>query len=577
MYILHNQEEKMSLRMIQKNRLWAGAALILALAFLPAGRAQWEKPLQPSLSGGPLTWLIPHPLDNTKFLIASQHQVFEGGAENSWQPLWPATDRGSVIRRIVSFVNVPDYVFALTSDRIFMGNLKDRSWQPVYQDSGKPPLSFAVHPQNPNRWFVGTQKGLWETDNAGKTWSPSRIFPGSHAVTLLLFDRDRFFIADENKLYCSRSDAPARGMLDLSRKETEPISPEDDAAADPEEDTFYFFKIHDLVSVKQDPQKLFLATEKGVFESHDGGSRWENLSQSGLQSAAIRQLAFSEKENRLYAATPRGIYVYEPHGRRWNELFQGLSSNRALSVAVFNEEKLIAITEDGFVQYPIEPFRPEAGPGIAIYQPPQETLSLFRELIRLEPAARDVQKQVIHYANVSNWKTKRWHGESRLAGLLPTFSFGRDFSTGNNIDIDRGGTNDPDKFISGPSDINRGWDGRVSWNFGDTIYSSAQTSIDSREKLMVELRNDLLSEVTRLYYERRRLQIEIVFLPSASEQDHLERLLRMDELTTLLDGMTDGFFSKRLEKIYDEMPEFNALWIYGTEREESGATNNTTN
>lgn len=79
---------------------------------------------------------------------------------------------------------------------------------------------------------------------------------------------------------------------------------------------------------------------------------------------------------------------------------------------------------------------------------------------------------------------------------------------------------------------------------------------------MVELRNDLLSEATRIYYERRRLQIDLVFTPPVSEQEHLENLLRMDELAALLDGMTDGFFSKRLERIYEERPEFNKLWAY---------------
>ena len=36
----------------------------------------------------------------------------------------------------------------------------------------------------------------------------------------------------------------------------------------------------------------------------------------------------------------------------------------------------------------------------------------------------------------------------------------------------------------------------------------------------------------------------------------------MDELTALLDGMTDGFFSKRLDEIYEQKPELNRLWAY---------------
>ena len=223
---------------------------------------------------------------------------------------------------------------------------------------------------------------------------------------------------------------------------------------------------------------------------------------------------------------------------------------------MLNEEKLIAITTEGFVQFPLETFTPEAGPTLALYQPPEETLALFKELLTLEPSPREVHKRVIQYANVTNGKIKRWHAESRLAGFLPSFSFGKNLDRNASISTYSG------KYITGPEDVSRGWDASVDWDLGNTIYSSDQTSIDSREKMMVELRNDLLSEATRIYYERRRLQIDLVYTPPASEQEHLENILRLDELTALLDGMTDGFFSKRLERIYEEHVEFNNLWRY---------------
>jgi NifB/MoaA-like Fe-S oxidoreductase len=139
---------------------------------------------------------------------------------------------------------------------------------------------------------------------------------------------------------------------------------------------------------------------------------------------------------------------------------------------------------------------------------------------------------------------------------LPTFSFGKNLDRNTSVSTYSG------KFITGPEDVSKGWDAGVDWDLGNVIYSSDQTSIDSREKLMVELRNDLLSEATRIYYERRRLQIDLVFMPPVSEQEHLENLLRVDELTALLDGMTNGFFSKRLERIYEERPALNRLWAY---------------
>ncbi len=554
------------LKIKKKTAAWgATLSLLCVLGFQIPAPAEWQRPIQPSMSGGALTCLASHPLDGSKFLVASGQQVFEAGKENAWQPLWSQADASAPIKRLFSFEILPDIVFVVTNRSVFMGNLKDRSWRVVYKDSEKTPLVFAVHPEDPNHWFLGTQKGLWETRDAGCTWSSSATFRASGPVPLLIFHHDRLFFADEKTLYLAMPGSSARSVLELSRTSFEPFALDAETSGTPEEPLSCDLKIHDLVISKRNPQELFLATTSGVFQSSDGGHQWAPLSRSGLQSANVLQLAYSEKKRCLYAATPRGVYAYDARAQKWTGLFEGLARDRAQGIAVLNEEKLIAITDEGFVQYPLEIFVPEAGPGLAIYQPPEEILALFRELLSFEPPAREIHKRVIQYADVGNGKIKRWHAGSRLAALLPNLSFSKSFSRSASIDIDRGGTNDPDKYILGPSDSSKGGYRTLSWDFGDMIYSSDQTSIDSREKLMVELRNDLLSEATRIYYERRRLQIDLVFSPPVSEQEHLEDLLRMDELTSLLDGMTDGFFSRRLEAIYKENPGLNKLWGFNPE------------
>jgi len=545
------------LKVNKKTTLWGTLlALLCVLGFQIPAPAEWQKPIQPSMAGGALTCLAIHPLDPAKFLLASGHKIFESGNESLWQPLWSQTDANSPIKRLFSFAVLPEVIFAITDHGVFMGNLKDRSWRVVYKDAGKNPLSFAVHPKDPNHWFLGTQKGLWETRDAGRTWFPSAIFHTSGPIPLLVFARDRLFLADEKTLYLAIPEGPAQSVLELSRTSTEVTAADEESPGTLEEPLSFDLKIHDLVVSKRDPQKMFLATTHGVFQSCDGGHRWEPLSRSGLQSAVVLQLAYSERTEHLYAATPRGVYAYDPHTQKWTGLFEGLAKDRTQGLAVLNEKKLIAITEEGFVQYPLETFVPEAGPTVAIYQPPEEILGLFKELLVSEPSARDIHKRVIQYADVGNGKIKRWHAESRLAGFLPTFSFGKNLNRNASISTYSG------RYITGPEDVSKGWDTDVSWDFGDMIYSSDQTSIDSREKMMVELRNDLLSEATRIYYERRRLQIGLVFTPPASEQEHLENLLRMDELTALLDSMTDGFFSKKLERIYEKQPHLSKLWLY---------------
>ncbi len=96
-------------------------------------------------------------------------------------------------------------------------------------------------------------------------------------------------------------------------------------------------------------------------------------------------------------------------------------------------------------------------------------------------------------------------------------------------------------FATGPLD----WGVSLSWDLGDLIYNSDQTSIDTRSKLLVELRNDLLAEITRLYFERRKLQLELMALGDAPSRADKE--LKLQETTALMDRLTGGHYSKVLK------------------------------
>lgn len=533
------------------------ALLLLVTCFQIQAPAGWERPLQPSMSGGGLVCLSLNPLDTGKFLAANHSQLFEGSGASNWKMLWSNGERGAGIEKILTFSWTREFIFLLVSGKIFMGKAGTSSWKPVYDGGSSPekvPLSFVVMPQNPNQWFVGTPGGLWTSEDAGKTWSRSDILSSSGAVTVLFAAGPKLFIADESSLYLSLNGSPARAMLTLPRKEVSPS--ETSEHEDPETDrTAYARRITSLVVDDGDARHFFLGTFTGAFESRDGGYHWLPLSRSGMQSTEVLDLAYASTSRRLFAATPRGIYQYQPKDEAWKALSDGTAQPYSKSIAVMPDEKLIAVTGDGFMEYQ---FRPEAVSAVEIFKPPVESLALFRKLIELEPSARELHQKVIKYADVGNGKINRWHIASRVAGILPDISFGKSVDRNASISTYSG------KYITGPEDVSKTWDADVSWDLGDLIYSSNQTSIDSREKLMVELRQDLLSEATRVYFERRRLQTDIVYVPSLSEQEHLERLIRLDELTALLDGMTNGFFSKRLERIYTEKPELNRLWIYQT-------------
>ena len=86
----------------------------------------------------------------------------------------------------------------------------------------------------------------------------------------------------------------------------------------------------------------------------------------------------------------------------------------------------------------------------------------------------------------------------------------------------------------------------LSWDFANLIWNSDQISIDTRSRLMVQLRQDILEEVTRLYFERRRLCAEFQGNPTSDAILLHERRLRIEEVSAQLDALTGGWFSREM-------------------------------
>ena len=80
------------------------------------------------------------------------------------------------------------------------------------------------------------------------------------------------------------------------------------------------------------------------------------------------------------------------------------------------------------------------------------------------------------------------------------------------------------------------------------VRNNAQTSIDVRSKLMVQLRDDILEEVTRIYFERERILEEIKNAGDFGEELYLSKKIRIEELTAYIDLFTGGGFSCAMVK-----------------------------
>ena len=152
-----------------------------------------------------------------------------------------------------------------------------------------------------------------------------------------------------------------------------------------------------------------------------------------------------------------------------------------------------------------------------------------------------VQAAAIRYAEVHPGKISRWRALARWRGLFPHFTVGLDQDRDPTIVSST--TAGITKFSVGPERKAVSLDFGFTWDLANLVWDSAQTSIDVRSRLMVQLRQDILEEVTRLYFERKRLLHEFQATPSVDPVLRQERSLRIAELTAQLDALTGGFFT----------------------------------
>ncbi len=66
---------------------------------------------------------------------------------------------------------------------------------------------------------------------------------------------------------------------------------------------------------------------------------------------------------------------------------------------------------------------------------------------------------------------------------------------------------------------------------------------------MVELRDDILDQINKLYFERLRVKSELDNLAIENRPKRFEKQLKLEELTAALDALTAGFYSQQLQLI----------------------------
>ena len=430
-------------------------------------------------------------------------------------------------------------VLAATQNGLLETKNNGKNWQKIFRGTAeleRNMLSLAVNPAKPKLIYLGTTRGLFKSNNAGRSWRKASGLLSHYPVLFILIEPEgKNIYASTTEGVFKSSDERENWQKIHASQDRESENNNYDADTDKEiwVNTEQAVK---CITISDDKNKIFLSDSSGVLESQDSGVTWHRLTQTGLLNSKVNFLTFFSKD--LYAATQNGIFKFLTDKNIWQAVYRGLTAKQILFLAS-QDKVLFAATDKGL-------FKMDLGMEVKstnLNLVQQNKASNFPN----EPSILEVHKAAIEYAEVDPNKIRGWRMAARNRAWFPKLSVGFDRDEDISLHVDTGGTTQADFYITGPTDVSKGWDISLDWDLGDLIWNSSQTSIDSRSKLMVELRQDVLDQVTKFYFERQRLKKQILLTPPPDQMTKLEQEIRLEELTASIDALTGGYFSEEIK------------------------------
>jgi hypothetical protein len=196
----------------------------------------------------------------------------------------------------------------------------------------------------------------------------------------------------------------------------------------------------------------------------------------------------------------------------------------------------------------------------------------LRQILKSEPTCKEVQDATLRFYKLEPERIRKMATASRIKSLVPELEGSIDNSVGHTYTNTQDGlypsqslinagrpASDP---INGPSDNPFGYKERVTtstdnllwrvravWNLDRLVFNSEELDVKS----LNSLEENLVREVTTLYYQRHRLIANLILSGPEEDEEIFYELLRLDEQTSTLDALTGGFFGQKAWKWESEV------------------------
>ena len=435
-------------------------------------------------------------------------------------------------------------IYVGTKRGLFKSEDSGRTWRNIFRTITPEKnniLAISISASSPGQILMGTQKGVFSSPDSGKSWNDISGVLRNRMVKTVAINHTGFYAGGDSGLFFT-SDSGGHWQRLIVKSGAKDDSGETEYSESmPEEEATN----RGVRFISTSSTYIYVALDKAVYYSNLGEKDWRLLPAGGLSgyiNFILPSGNTSGKQGKIFVATTKGVFEYIEGNQRWEVLGSGPARANVNKIGFESDRQdiLWAATDKGLFKIETADLINERRVEV------EKELENIFVMMNDEPTFRELQQAAIRYAEVGPEKIKKWRDESRYRALLPHVSVGTSRNHSTNTEIYTSATRD--YAVVGPEDESNNLNLSVTWELGDLIWSDDQTNIDVRSRLMVQLRNDILDDLRRAYYERKKLQFELAMNPPKDVKTRFEKELRLQELTSNIDDLTGNYLSSHMKK-----------------------------
>ena len=447
----------------------------------------------------------------------------------------PFKDKDEVIKSIKTLWTRPQFIYLLSSKRLYLSGDGGASFSSkLLTYTTRANNDVVVFPDNINKILIATSDGVWISYDSGQSFDRffQRINKKENFVNTIAIDSsgNQIFVATKACLFISQDKGNTFKKIvglpkvPITHIATSPFQV-NSIAFIADNRLFYsdsslktFVLVSDIYDFGSCQEIIIAGNGKDIIWSYPGGIIWGKDWLSSVADKNITKIP--------------------------NAAMGNLNSNQ---LAVIQTQKVVKTTFDKNVLTNKE------------QQLKEKKYKEVMKKIRREPSAKEVLQAAFDYAKLNPERIKKWLDNVHKSAWLPELRILGGSEFGGYDQYGREGSPADANPNVAPLQLYRQSEhndnasfraeAELSWKFGKVLFDPNEVFIDQQLNRQTELREDIANTVTIYYYQRRNLLFNKLFNPPKDFAERSRLEFQIEEITTKLDTLSGGFFSKRLKQI----------------------------